>query len=141
MVAMMERAAAICAAQELDGRGFTVEGQLLTDVGGTLPAKVLSTPGMVAMMERAAAICAAEEMDGNGFTVGFEICVKHFGGVSEGATCTARAVLRDVVDGRKFKFDVSVTEGQREIGSGTHERRMPKAAADAAGGGVPEQPS
>jgi predicted thioesterase len=107
---------------------FTVEGQLLTDVGGTLPAKILSTPGMIGMMEHAATICAAEEMEGKGFTVGFEVCVKHFGGVAEGATCTARAVLREVIDGRKFRFDVSVSEGDREIGSGTHERRMPKGA-------------
>ena len=91
-------------------------------------------------MERAAAICAAEEMGGQGFTVGFEICVKHFGATGEGATCTARAVLREVVDGRKFKFDVSVAEGDREIGSGTHERRMPKFAAGD-GSGIPAQPS
>jgi fluoroacetyl-CoA thioesterase len=117
---------------------FTVEGQLLTDVGGTLPNPVLSTPGMVAMMERAAAICAAEEMDGRGFTVGFEICVRHFGAAAEGANCSATAVLREVVDGRKFKFDVSVAEGDREIGSGTHERRMPRGAD--AGGGIPATP-
>jgi fluoroacetyl-CoA thioesterase len=108
---------------------FVVEDQLLTDVGGTLPQPVLSTPGMVAMMERAATICAAEELDGQGFTVGFEICVKHFGAATEGAKCTARAVLREVVDGRKFRFDVSVAEGDREIGAGTHERRMPRGAA------------
>ena len=121
---------------------FTVEGPLLTDVGGTLPNAVLSTPGMVAMMERAAAICAAQEMDGQGFTVGFEICVKHFGAAGEGATCTAKAVLRDVVDGRKFKFDVTVAEGEREIGSGTHERRMPRGVGGGdEGGGIPEQPS
>jgi predicted thioesterase len=84
---------------------------------------------MVAMMERAAAVCALEELDGQGFTVGFEICVKHFGAASEGANCTSRAVLREVVDGRKFKFDVSVSEGERELGAGTHERRMPRAAA------------
>jgi len=108
---------------------FVVEDQLLTDVGGTLPNAVLSTPGMVAMMERAAAICALEELDGAGFTVGFEICIRHFGAVGEGATCSAKAVLREVEDGRKFRFDVEVSEGDRLIGSGTHERRMPKAAA------------
>ena len=118
---------------------FTVEGQLLTDVGGTLPQPVLSTPGMVAMMERAAAICAAEEMNGQGFTVGFEVCIKHFGAASEGANCTAKAVLREVVDGRKFRFDVSVAEGDREIGAGTHERRMPK-GADGDTAGIPQQP-
>ena len=105
---------------------FTVEGQLLTDVGGTLPNPVLSTPGMVAMMERAATICAASELPEGGFTVGFEICVKHLGASFEGATCNAKAVLREVVDGRKFRFDVEVTEGERLIGTGTHERRMPK---------------
>jgi predicted thioesterase len=108
---------------------FTVEGQLLTDVGGTLPQPVLSTPGMVAMMEHAATICAAQQLGNKGFTVGFEICVKHFGAVGEGATCTAKAVLKDVEDGRKFRFDVEVTEGERLIGTGTHERRMPRAAA------------
>jgi fluoroacetyl-CoA thioesterase len=108
---------------------FTVEGQLLTDVGGTLPQPVLSTPGMVAMMERAATICAAEQLGDKGFTVGFEICVKHLGAVFEGATCTAKAVLKEVEDGRKFRFDVEVTEGERLIGTGTHERRMPRAAA------------
>jgi predicted thioesterase len=96
---------------------------------------------MVAMMERAAAICAAEELDGRGFTVGFEICVKHFGAAAEGASCSAKAVLREVVDGRKFRFDVSVSEGEREIGSGTHERRMPRGVGGDEGGGIPERPS
>jgi fluoroacetyl-CoA thioesterase len=111
---------------------FKVEGQLVTDVRGALPNGVLSTPGMVAMMEYAATSCALEEMDGAGFTVGFEVCVKHFGAAAEGANCSAKAVLREVVDGRKFRFDVSVWEGDREIGAGTHERRMPKAAAPSA---------
>jgi predicted thioesterase len=105
---------------------FTVEGQLLTDVGGTLPNPVLSTPGMIAMMERAATICAAEELQGKAFTVGFEVCVKHIGAATEGATCSARAVLKGVEDGRKFNFDVEVTEGDRLIGTGTHQRRSPK---------------
>jgi predicted thioesterase len=96
---------------------------------------------MVAMMERAAAICAAEQMNGEGFTVGFEVCIRHFGAAAEGARCSAKAVLREVIDGRKFKFDVSVSEGEREIGSGTHERRMPRGAGGSDGGGIPEEPS
>lgn len=107
---------------------FTVEGQLLTDVGGALPQPVLSTPGMVAMMERAATICAAQQMQ-DGFTVGFEVCVKHVGASFEGATCTAKAVLKQVVEDRKFRFDVEVREAERLIGVGTHERRKPKAAS------------
>ena len=41
---------------------FTVDDRLLTDVGGTLGARVLSTPGMIAMMERTAAMVAAEAL-------------------------------------------------------------------------------
>jgi predicted thioesterase len=55
---------------------FTVADRLLTDVGGTLAVKVLSTPGMIAMMERCASLLAFEHLpDGKG-TVGFEVCVK-----------------------------------------------------------------
>jgi fluoroacetyl-CoA thioesterase len=103
---------------------FTVEGLLLTDVGGTLGISVLSTPGMVAMIERNAAILAAEHLpDGSG-TVGFEICVKHVAAVGEGGACTVNATLREVADGRKLRFDVEVREGERTIGVGTHERRV-----------------
>src|SRR3954453_5294000 len=103
---------------------FTVEGWLLTDVGGTIPVKVLSTPGMIGMMERTAAMLALEQLpDGRG-AVGFESSIKHGAGAFEGATCVARATLREVVDGRKWRFDVEVREGDRTIGVGTHERRV-----------------
>ena len=42
----------------------------------------------------------------------------------EGAECTAHAKLREVVDGRKLRFDVEVREGDRTLGVGTHERRV-----------------
>ncbi len=103
---------------------FTVEGQLVTDVGGTLGFKVLSTPGMVGMMERTAAMLVYDELPEGEATVGFEICIKHVAGAGEGAQCTATAVLREVVDGRKLRFDVEVREGERTLGVGTHERRV-----------------
>jgi predicted thioesterase len=34
------------------------------------------------------------------------------------------ASLREVVDGRKLRFEVEVREGERTIGVGTHERRV-----------------
>lgn len=102
---------------------FTVEGALLTDVGGTIPVQVLSTPGMIAMMERTAARLALEQLPGDSATVGFEVCVRHVAGAVAGARCVARATLREVVDGRKWRFDVEVLEGDRTIGVGTHERR------------------
>ena len=101
---------------------FTVADGLLTDVGGTLPARVLSTPGMIAMMERTAARLAAEHLADGRPTVGFEVCIKHVAGAGEGAECTATARLLEVAEGRKLRFEVEVREGDRVLGLGTHER-------------------
>src|ERR1700680_4688640 len=90
---------------------FEAEGRLLTDVDGSLPAKVLSTPGMISMMERAAAMLVRPRLPGGQATVGFEVCIKHVAGVPEGARCTARARLNEIVDGRKLRFDVEVVAG------------------------------
>jgi fluoroacetyl-CoA thioesterase len=103
---------------------FVVEGRLMTDVGGTIGASVLSTPGMIGMMERTAAVLSFENLDEGKATVGFEVCIKHVSAAAEGQTCTVRAKLREVVDGRKLRFDVEVKEGERTIGVGTHERRV-----------------
>ena len=102
---------------------FTVEGRLLTDVGGTLGVRVLSTAGMIAMMEVPATILAAQGVPEGHGSVGFEVCVKHVAGAVEGARCLSIATLREVVDGRKIRFDVEVREGDRVLGVGTHERR------------------
>ena len=103
---------------------FVVEGLLVTDVGGTIGVSVLSTPGMIGMIERNAAILSLEHLPEGSATVGFEVCVKHVAGAVEGARCTVTATLREVVDGRKLRFDVEVREGERTIGVGTHERRV-----------------
>ena len=105
---------------------FVAEGDLLTDVGGTLPAKVLSTPGMISVMEWACQRLIAEHLPDTPPTVGFEVCIKHVGGAVEGTPLTVGATLREVVDGRKFRFDVEVRDGTRTIGVGTHERRALK---------------
>jgi fluoroacetyl-CoA thioesterase len=103
---------------------FVVEGRLLTDVGGTIGASVLSTPGMIGMIEGNAAALAFENLEEGRATVGFEVCVKHVAAAAEGQTCTAHAKLNEIVDGRKLRFDVEVKEGDRTIGVGTHERRV-----------------
>ncbi|MEA2233805.1 MAG: fluoroacetyl-CoA thioesterase [Solirubrobacteraceae bacterium] len=81
---------------------FTVENLLLTDVRGTIPVRVLSTPGMIAMMERCAASLALEHVPEGRATVGFEVCIRHVAAAQEGAQCVARAVLREIVDERKL---------------------------------------
>jgi predicted thioesterase len=103
---------------------FTVEDRLVTDVGGTIGVSVLSTPGMIAVMEHNSAVLAFENLPEGKATVGFEVCVKHVAAAAEGANCTVHSKLREVVDGRKLRFDVEVKEGERTIGVGTHERRV-----------------
>lgn len=103
---------------------FVVEGQLMTDVGGTIDVTVLSTPGMIGMMERTASILAFEHLPEGKATVGFAVNIKHVAGALEGSTCTAFARLTDMIDGRKLHFDVEIREGERTIGVGTHERRV-----------------
>ena len=103
---------------------FTVEGPLVTDVGGTIGASVLSTPGMIGMMERTCSILSFENLPEGRATVGFEVCIKHVAAAAEGARCTMTATLREVADERKLRFDVEVREGDRTLGVGTHERRV-----------------
>ena len=103
---------------------FEVADRLLTDVGGTIGVRVLSTPGMIAMLERNAAILSYEHLPEGKATVGFEVCVKHVAAAAEGARCRVRSTLKEIVDGRKLRFEVEVKEGDRTIGVGTHERRV-----------------
>ena len=67
---------------------------------------------------------AQEHLASGEATVGFAVCVKHVAGAREGASCSVSAELREVIEGRKLRFDVEVREGQRTIGLGTHERRV-----------------
>jgi predicted thioesterase len=113
---------------------FEVDGRLLTDVGGTLPTQVLSTPGMIAMMERTAAMLVRPALDAGTATVGFEVNVRHVGAARKGDRCTVHARLDEVVDGRKLRFAVEVTAGDgRTIGVGRHERRVIDAGGRRAG--------
>jgi fluoroacetyl-CoA thioesterase len=119
-------------AEGLEGtHEFVVDGQLITDVDGTIAAPVLSTPGMIGMMERTAAALVYPHLDQGKATVGFEVCVKHVAAVAQGSQCTARARLGEIVDGRKLRFTVEViAEDGRTIGVGTHERRIISVAGD-----------
>jgi fluoroacetyl-CoA thioesterase len=103
---------------------FTVGGPLLTDVGGSIGVKVLSTPGMIAVMERNSAVLSLQHLPEGKATVGFEVCVKHVAAAADGAVCTVTSRLDEIVDDRKLRFAVEVAEGERTVGVGTHERRV-----------------
>ena len=113
---------------------FEVQGRLLTDVGGTLPTQVLSTPGMIGMMERTASMLVYPALEDGKATVGFEVNVRHVGAARQGDQCTVHARLEEIVDGRKLRFTVEVTAADgRTIGVGRHERRVIDAPKQAAG--------
>jgi predicted thioesterase len=109
-------------------REFTVEGPLLTDVGGTLGFEVLSTPAMIGMMELTASKLVYPRLADGHATVGFEVCVKHVAAAPKGIRCTAHARLEEIADARKLRFAVEVVaEDGRTIGVGRHERRIVEA--------------
>jgi fluoroacetyl-CoA thioesterase len=113
-----------------DTQEFEVDGRLLTDVGGSLPTEVLSTPGMIGMMERTAAMLVRPALDEGKATVGFEVNVRHVGAAKKGDRCKVHARLEEIVDGRKLRFAIEVTgEDGRTIGVGRHERRVIDAGA------------
>jgi predicted thioesterase len=117
-----------------DREEFEVDGRLLTNVGGTLPTEVLSTPGMIGMMERTASRLVYPALDEGQATVGFEVNVRHVGAARKGERCTAHARLDEIVDGRKLRFAVEVTaQDGRTIGVGRHERRIIDARPEPAG--------
>lgn len=117
-----------------DSEEFEVDGRLLTDVGGTLPAEVLSTPGMIGMMERTASRLVYPALQDGKATVGFEVNVRHVGAARKGERCTAHARLEEIADGRKLRFAVEVTaQDGRTIGLGRHERRIIDTRAAGAG--------
>jgi fluoroacetyl-CoA thioesterase len=104
---------------------FEVEGRLLTDVGGTLPVEVLSTPGMIGMMERTASRLVYPALGDGKATVGFEVNVRHVGAARQGERCRVHARLEEIVEERKLRFAVEVTtEDGRTVGVGRHERRI-----------------
>jgi len=105
---------------------FTVEGVLTTDVHGTFPYTVLSTPGMIGMMEMTAALSVAEDLGSDKASVGFEVSIKHVAGCMEGSECEASSELVEIVDERKLRFKVKVVDlaDGRVLGLGTHERRV-----------------
>jgi fluoroacetyl-CoA thioesterase len=104
---------------------FEVEGLLVTDVGGTLGAEVLSTPAMIGMMEQTASRLVYPALEEGKATVGFEVNVRHVGAARKGERCTVHARLEEIVDGRKLRFAVEVKSSDgRAIGVGRHERRI-----------------
>jgi predicted thioesterase len=82
---------------------------------------VFSTPMMIALMEQAACECIADGLEEGQTSVGTQINVAHSAASALGAKISATAKIEST-DGRNISFSVSAHDGEKEIGSGTHNR-------------------
>jgi fluoroacetyl-CoA thioesterase len=83
--------------------------------------QVLATPVMILVMENAALNAIRPFLDEGECAVGTAINVKHFAATPVGHDVHATAEVVGV-EGKRVDFKVSASDGEEEIGSGTHQR-------------------
>jgi fluoroacetyl-CoA thioesterase len=83
--------------------------------------QVLATPVMVLVMENAALNAVRPFLEAGESAVGTAINVKHFAATPVGHDVRATAEVVSV-EGKRVGFEVSASDGEEEIGSGTHHR-------------------
>jgi fluoroacetyl-CoA thioesterase len=88
----------------------------------TLPP-VLATPVMIMVMENAALNAIKPYLEAGESALGTHVDVRHLAPTPAGRSVTGEATVTHV-DGRRVEFSVRATEGNEEIGVGTHERVM-----------------
>ena len=82
---------------------------------------VLATPVMIMTMENAALNAIKPFLDAGESAVGAAVDVKHFAPTPVGHEVRATAEVVNV-EGKRVDFKVSASDGEEEIGSGTHQR-------------------
>src|SRR5580692_2093752 len=87
---------------------------------GTLPP-VLAAPIMIMMMENAALNAIKPYLDAGESALGTRVDVRHLAATPAGRRVTGEAKVTNV-DGRRIEFSIRATDGNEEIGEGTHER-------------------
>ncbi len=83
--------------------------------------QVLATPVMILVMENAALNAIRPFLDAGESAVGTAINVKHFAATPVGHDVRATAEVVGV-EGKRVDFKVSASDGEEEVGSGTHQR-------------------
>jgi fluoroacetyl-CoA thioesterase len=86
----------------------------------TLPP-VLATPVMIMVMENAALNAIKPYLESGESALGTRVDVRHLAATPAGRYVTGEAKVTGV-DGRRIEFSVRATDGDDEIGAGTHER-------------------
>jgi fluoroacetyl-CoA thioesterase len=82
---------------------------------------VFATPVMIMVMENAALNAVRAYLDPGETAVGTAVNVRHLAATPVGRQVTGEAEVTRV-DGRQIQFAVRATEGEKEIGVGTHSR-------------------
>jgi fluoroacetyl-CoA thioesterase len=88
----------------------------------TLPA-VLATPVMIMVMENAALNAIKPYLDTGESALGTRVDVRHLAATPAGRRVKGEARVT-AVDGRRIEFSIRATDGDEEIGVGTHERTV-----------------
>ena len=86
----------------------------------TLPP-VLATPVMIMVMENAALNAIKPYLDAGESALGTHVDVRHLVATPAGQLVIGEAKVTNV-DGRRIEFSIRATNGNEEIGVGTHER-------------------
>jgi fluoroacetyl-CoA thioesterase len=86
----------------------------------TLPP-VLATPVMIMVMENAALNAIKPYLDAGESALGTHVDVRHLAATPVGRRVVGEAKVTKV-DGRRIEFSIWATDGDEEIGVGTHER-------------------
>ena len=83
--------------------------------------EVFATPAMIALMEKTCWEIVQPELEEGQGTVGSKINVSHLAPSALGKTVRCEAELTEV-DRRRLTFQVDCYDGDRLVGTGTHER-------------------
>lgn len=93
---------------------------------GILPP-VFSTPYLVLIMENAALNAIKQYLESGESAVGTRVDIRHLVATPVDREVTGHAeVIR--IEGRKIEFRIWATDGNEDIGTGTHERMVVSAA-------------
>jgi fluoroacetyl-CoA thioesterase len=84
---------------------------------------VFSTPYLILIMENAALNAIKQYLETGESAVGSRVDVRHLVATPVGREVVGHAEVTDT-DGRKIFFRVWATDGEEEIGTGTHERTV-----------------
>jgi predicted thioesterase len=93
------------------------------EVVGSGDVPVLATPLVVALCEQATVAALRPHLEAGTTSVGVRVELEHLAPSVVGSAVVARARLV-AVEGRKLRFEVSVTDGDRGVAEGTVARAV-----------------